>query len=94
MGIHRRKTIVMRDIQHVTIAVGRHADAADITIGHGIHLLAFHTLRPNVKTGMDVVGTDFSKGSRQHNRNIKRVAVLRIGLSGRTDGDRHGKQNQ
>ena len=61
-----------------------------------VPLMANYYVLPGlaVKAGMDVVGTDFSKGSRQHNRNIKRVAVLRIGLSGRTDGDRHGKQNQ
>ena len=84
----------MGDIQNVTIAIGRNTDTTDIAIGHGIHLLAFHALRLDVETSMNVVGTNLAKGGREINRDVERVAVFRKVLSEGTENDRQRHENQ
>ena len=84
VGIHRGISIIMRDIQHVTITVWRHTNAADITIGHGIHFLAFHALCLDVEARMEMIGAKLAKGSGQINGDIQRLTVFRKLLSSGT----------
>ena len=78
----------MRDIQHIAISVGRHADATDIAISHGINLLSLHALSLDVETSMDMVGTDFTKGGGKVNRDVDRLAVLGKLLGNTTQSER------
>jgi len=83
----------MRDIKHITIAIGRHADAADIAISHGIHFLAFHALCLDVESSMEMVGAKLTKSSRELNRDINWLTVFGIGLRHRYDRERKRQYN-
>ena len=77
MRVNARITVIMRDIQHVTVSIRRHTNTADVTIGHGIHFFPFHALRLDVEAGMDVVGANLAESGGEVNRDVQRLAVLR-----------------
>ena len=76
MCIYTGVSIIMRDIQHITISEGRHTYATDIAIGHGIHLLAFHTLRLDVETRMDVIGANLTESGGEIDGDVERAPIL------------------
>ena len=76
VGIHRGIAIIMRDIQHVTITIGRHPDAAHVTVGHGIDLLSLYRLCLDVETRMEMVGAQLTKGGGEIDGDVDGFAIL------------------
>jgi len=71
MSVYGGITIIVRNIEGITISTRCHTDARDIPIGRTIQRFPFHTLCLEVKPSMKMVAPKFGKISTQKQREVE-----------------------
>ena len=71
MSVYCSITIIMSNIECVTISSRRHADTRNIPVGRTIERFSLHTLRLEVESSMEMIAPQLGKISTQEQGEIK-----------------------
>ena len=96
MPMHRGITIVVCDVDRLTIPTGSHRYPTDISIGYAADRLSYHALRLEVHPTMKMVGTQLPEIPAQQQGEIKRrnKRIIRFFLCRKSHGNTHQSRHR